>query len=218
MGAIEIFLVIAGVILVAVTYILSEKFDSGNSEIGSELGDNVKKITEQLVREEVKSELSLSIDEKVESTLIELDKLANEKIMAVGSYSDEILDKINKNHDEVMFLYNMLNEKEETLKNTIRDIEALKLSVKKMSAEMPDLKNDTASVKMKEKVKNEPEKAAKKSDNKIQNLNMTDSAANKNEMILRMYEEGNTDIEIAKKLGIGMGEVRLVIDLFKKDN
>ena len=30
-----------------------------------------------------------------------------------------------------------------------------------------------------------------------------------------MYNQGYSNVDIAKKLGIGIGEVRLVIDLFK---
>ena len=33
--------------------------------------------------------------------------------------------------------------------------------------------------------------------------------------ILKLYKQGKSVIEIAKTLGIGVGEVRLVIDLFK---
>ncbi len=34
--------------------------------------------------------------------------------------------------------------------------------------------------------------------------------------IVSMYDEGLSDIEIARKLGIGVGEVRLMISLFRK--
>jgi DNA-binding NarL/FixJ family response regulator len=33
-------------------------------------------------------------------------------------------------------------------------------------------------------------------------------------MILDLYNEGKSNIEIAKQLKLGMGEVRLVIDLY----
>ena len=37
---------------------------------------------------------------------------------------------------------------------------------------------------------------------------------NNNEMIRRMHEEGKSNMAIAKELGLGVGEVKLVIDLF----
>ncbi|MCR4687326.1 MAG: hypothetical protein K5659_07135 [Lachnospiraceae bacterium] len=41
--------------------------------------------------------------------------------MAVNEYSDTVLKDINKNHEEVVFLYDMLNEKQDSLKNTAVD-------------------------------------------------------------------------------------------------
>ena len=38
--------------------------------------------------------------------------------------------------------------------------------------------------------------------------------SNNNQMILKLYSQGKSNIEIAKQLGLGIGEVRLVIDLF----
>ena len=40
-------------------------------------------------------------------------------------------------------------------------------------------------------------------------------ASNHNEEILRLYKEGKSNVAIAKELGLGVGEVKLVIDLAK---
>ena len=40
--------------------------------------------------------------------------------------------------------------------------------------------------------------------------------ANRNEAILALHRLGNSDVQIAKELGLGVGEVRLVIELFKE--
>ena len=40
---------------------------------------------------------------------------------------------------------------------------------------------------------------------------------NHNQMILEKYKEGKSAIEIAKALGLGVGEVRLVIGLFREE-
>ncbi len=217
MGAIEIFLVSAGAVLVTVTYLLSSKFESESSGSDIDMGEYVKRAAQELAREEVERELSLAIDEKIENALIKLDKLTNEKIMAVGSYSEEILDKISKNHEEVMFLYNMLNEKEETLKNTVRDIEALKLSIKNMIKEnkISDLKKDGETLSKENTREEDTDNNKTIDDNKAEAMEDSDFLLNKNDIILKMHSEGTTDIDIAKKLEIGIGEVRLVIDLFK---
>lgn len=38
---------------------------------------------------------------------------------------------------------------------------------------------------------------------------------NSNERILELYKQGKSKVAIAKELGLGVGEVKLVIDLFK---
>lgn len=239
MELIEIIILTVGIILVAVTYILSEKFEMGGRELEEELSGSTRKIAEELVRAEVNRELAEVIDEKLEAVSVELDKTANEKILAVGSYSDEVLERIEKNHNEVMFLYNMLNEKEAALKDTIRDIEALKLSVKKMAL-ANDIAGDAGSRDTESRGTELHQETAnvipaKKSSSAKQDLHISAAGdgtatpeadnvrsrsrekSNKNGDILRLHESGSSNMEIAKKLGIGIGEVRLVIDLFKKE-
>ena len=41
-----------------------------------------------------------------------------------------------------------------------------------------------------------------------------ESRKNKNDQIRKMHEEGKSNMAIAKELGLGVGEVKLVIDLF----
>lgn len=55
--------------------------------------------------------LDEQIDNVKEQTEISLDKLSNQKMLEMNEYSDTILQEINRNHNEVMFLYDMLNEK-----------------------------------------------------------------------------------------------------------
>ena len=41
---------------------------------------------------------------------------------------------------------------------------------------------------------------------------------NHNQRILDMYRKGKTDVDIAKELGLGVGEVKLVIGLFREED
>ena len=50
---------------------------------------------------------------------VRLERLTNEKIMAVNEYSDTVLQEIHKNHEEAMFLYDMLNNKHANIKDTV---------------------------------------------------------------------------------------------------
>ena len=215
MTGLEICLVIIGLICVACSFLFSEHLmaqDMKEEMIG---GVNVANVTEEIVKREVEAEVANVIDEKIEQMEIKIDKLTTEKIMAMGEYSNDIQEKISQNHDEVMFLYNMLNDKEEVLKNTIRDIEAVKASVKKMAI-VNDVAKDVTKKEteaIKEVEKPEEQKAEVKTTEKTGSIRKR-GISNNNQMILDLYAKGKSNIEIAKELGLGIGEVRLVIDLF----
>ena len=224
MTGLEICLVIIGLICVACSFLFSEHLLSGDMKKEMMDGVNVSGVTEEIVKREVEAEVANVIDDKIEAMEVRVDKITTEKIMAMGEFSDEIMKKITQNHDEVMFLYNMLNDKEETLKNTIRDIEAVKASVKKMA-----IVNDVAKdITKKDLPSEKPEKEKipeADATNPVTDGNTSEKAAtgqtvrkrevsNNNQMILNLYAQGKSNIEIAKELGLGIGEARLVIDLF----
>lgn len=45
-----------------------------------------------------------------------------------------------------------------------------------------------------------------------------DEAISHNQMILNMYRKGKNAVDIAKELGLGVGEVKLVIGLFREED
>ncbi len=234
MGALEICLVVIGAIVIAVSFIFTEQFSKDDTQEKFFSDGKFSEVAQEIIRKEVEKELSLIVDEKMDEAKKELGKVSAEKILAMGEYSEDINLRISKNHEEVMFLYNMLNDKETVVKNTIKDIEALKVSIKKMA-----LVNDMSAgavVGKAEEVVTEPiveqvveEKATKsiegttvETDKVAKNSQISDGkkskisvkSSNNNKKILELYNQGMSNIEIAKKLGLGVGEVRLVIDLF----
>lgn len=234
MGALEICLVVIGAIVIAVSFIFTEQFSKDDTQEKFFSDGKFSEVAQEIIRKEVEKELSLIVDEKMDEAKKELGKVSAEKILAMGEYSEDINLRISKNHEEVMFLYNMLNDKETVVKNTIKDIEALKVSVKKMAL-VNDMSTGTVVGKTEEvptesvaepavaenvansakEVANEAGKVAKKaqlSDTKKSKISVKSS--NNNKKILELYNQGMSNIEIAKKLGLGVGEVRLVIDLF----
>ena len=48
-----------------------------------------------------------------------------------------------------------------------------------------------------------------------QELQGAETYSNKNSEILELHRQGRSDVAIAQQLGLGVGEVKLVIDLFK---
>ncbi|MBQ5917719.1 MAG: DUF6115 domain-containing protein [Lachnospiraceae bacterium] len=222
MTGLDICLIIIGIICVVCSFLFSEHLMAQDMKDDIIDGVNVTSVTEEIVKREVEAEVANIIDDKIDEMEVRIEKLTTEKIMAMGEYSNDIQEKINQNHDEVMFLYNMLNDKEEVLKNTIRDIEAVKASVKKMA-----IVNDVAKDVTKKNVVASKEEPVVNSEVVTETESVEETKApekkssvrkrqisNNNQMILDLYAKGKSNIEIAKELGLGIGEVRLVIDLF----
>ena len=219
MGAMEVFLIITAVIVIAVSFCIKEKSDKNEDEKKSGQ-DEVKAVTQEMIKEEIQNQLAMISDDMLENTEAKLDKIANQKIMAVGNYSEDVLKNIEENHNEVMFLYNMLNDKETTLKNTVRDIEAVKVSVRKMA---DNVENDVQA--WENEIKLSPEEETVPAEDKeeqpsqeavpeMEDAEEEDKRSNK-EKILELYRQGKSNIEIAKQLNLGVGEVNLVLGLFK---
>lgn len=261
MTGLEIGLIFGGIIIVIVTFLFGEQLD------GKESKDMLQVDEEQIknkVREQVDNATVEVIDDTVEKTSVELDKISNEKIMAVNEYSETVLKEIEMNHEEVMFLYGMLNDKEEQIKNAVRDVEMVKQSIKHLQEE--ELKREEQKLeeqriqeqKLEEqrrieqeeqqrieeqrKIEQEEQKKIEEMEKETSNIeykvdkesvvlaenvyaeeeteskNKTvniENTLNNNEKILALHKKGKTNIDIAKELKLGLGEVRLVLDLYK---
>ena len=124
MSVIEIVLIIIGAVIFLLGYFLPAgkgKRDS-NEEVQLISEAEIRKLVEgetETVRERVSDIVDETIGYSIEKTERAMERVANEKIMAVNEYSDTVLEEINKNHKEVTFLYDMLNDKHETLMASI---------------------------------------------------------------------------------------------------
>lgn len=216
MTGLEIFLILFGVVSVVVSFLVGERVDGKKDKAQNEL--NTEKLMEE-VKEQVNAAVESSIDDTVEKTAQELDKLSNEKIMAVSDYSENVLSEINKSHEEVVFLYSMLNDKEKEIKNTVKDVEMVKASVKKIAVKQEKEKGKDYTTKEEKVPAVQEEKESQLRNEYTRDVeDRQDNNAvvgNNNERILQMYKEGKSNIDIARELNLGMGEVRLVIDLYK---
>lgn len=71
--------------------------------------------------------------EQVASIYQEVDdkmsQMSNEKILGMSEYSDQVLDKIEKNHGEVVFLYDMMNARREEIQQLVKEIDGMKADI-----------------------------------------------------------------------------------------
>lgn len=340
MNWMEAALLILGIGAFVASFIIPEKEnnDEKTQEIDVEV---IRKLIEKEM-EDAKVRVTEVVDETleyaVEKTERASERISNEKIMAISEYSETVLADMNKTHQEIMFLYDMLNNKHENLKETAKQVdrqakeaeekanaaatalaakeEASALLEKQVQLTTQVVEAKISEVKSEIKVEENKKEEAKKADSaefvpienkpleritldKIfgenipqdivmaeqvpmqeqteeevsaipeetktleeknievysfveqaphverpvkkedQAVRLEDSiqamkqqgevkevpeekqvskepvAENNNDKILRMYKEGMSSVDIAKELGLGVGEVKLVINLFK---
>lgn len=334
MTTLEILLLILGAVIFIASFIVPES----KSELDAADKQLTQEKLQELLQEEMKnvrSQVADAVDETVhysmEKTERGLERLTNEKMTAVSEYAQTVLEDIHKNHEEVMFLYDMLNNKHENLKETATEVsmavkeasvkvseldaaraaepeidpdqpiepvmedartgepiveenfEPISLSgieklkrredslhemdkaaesvVKKAIAQSPvipkekkpapaeekDEKPAEPAVKTEEKpvakpaaepakkekpvkpAESKPKKTAAKAKTKAKteaktpesgdialSLQPITDSSNKNERVLALHKQGKSNVAIAKELGLGVGEVKLIIDLFKE--
>ena len=276
MNITELILLIAGALVFTISFLLP----TGKKEKKEE-GAEVR-IPEEELREKIEGEVreaQQKINDIVEETVkysMEktervMEKTSNEKIMAINEFSNTVLEQIGKNHKEAVFLYDMLDDKHDKLKNTVSEAMTVEGKLKEeleqakfspIQAErvtvLPDLtaesgagalaasgmaetgaeaenarKRKSADGAAKEPArKRKPSPAKTKAEEAAQSENQADrketakhvdvsmaaagknGSRNNNEKIRELHKAGKSNMAIAKELGLGIGEVKLVLDLF----
>ncbi len=120
----EIVLIVAGFAAIIIGYLLPA---------GKEMDEEDKMLMEREIRELVlreiedqKETIENMVDDTVDNSLDRteraMERISNEKLSAIGEYSDTVINDIHKNHDEVMFMYDMLNDKHKNLTNVVSEV------------------------------------------------------------------------------------------------
>jgi hypothetical protein len=120
----EIVLIVAGFAAIILGYLLPA---------GKELDEEDKVLMEREIRELVRREVEEQketiegmVDDTVENSIDRteraMERISNEKMSAIGEYSDTVINDIHKNHDEVMFMYDMLNDKHKNLTSVVSEV------------------------------------------------------------------------------------------------
>ncbi len=229
MTGLEIALLLIGVVFLSGSFFLSEKLSASDIEEIQKLSEKEMHIILEKQLKEASSSIEETIQEKLDQAMVTLeeksDQETNEKIMAISEYSDTVLDSMNKSHNEVMFMYSMLNEKQEKLTELTKDIQELESSlVQKKSKESSKVslqkeKEQNIDKLGVENVSPVPKQVTLKEafSAHVNEMSQDDTRPkNKNEEILKLSQQGIGQMEIAKQLGLGIGEVKLVLGLFEE--
>lgn len=226
MDIMEIILLIAGGVVFTASFFIPDK---KAAEV------DVKELSEDEIRAVISREVASAksrIEDLTEKTERTLEKLSNEKILAVEEYSDTVLAQIHKNHEEAVFLYDMLNNKHTSLKSSLGEVSR---TVKEAREAAAAFGKQNPKEEVKPAAAQEPEAEKNRGIKKASApevsgpalpeagihkglLSMKDGeeeSHNNNDKILVLYRQGKSATAIAKELGLGVGEVKLVIGLFQ---
>ncbi|WP_143084946.1 DUF6115 domain-containing protein [Pseudobutyrivibrio sp. OR37] len=188
-------------------------------------------------RVEMEDKLSATIDEAMEEIDRKTDKETTDKIMQISEYSDTVLESVDKSHKEVTFMYSMLNEKQQDTVDMTKKLSELEDTLVALDASIAkkldllrdreiEIEGEMAEL---EKAKKESEKSFVALGETVpEPISFTEALAEKfadetpsikpsgNMEILTLHDEGLSEVEIAKKLGRGLGEVKFVLGLYQE--
>ena len=215
MTALEVTLVIVGIIFVIVSFFIEEKLSQKDIDRIVSLSENeLKVIVERQLRgaeEQIEDSIAESLEEAHEATKRAMEKETNEKIMAISEYSDTVLESMNKTHNEILFLYSMLGDKHTELTELAGQLGQFSEKMKNTEDEV--LHNLAEAARELEINMSAPEPINQ--DEAVRQAVEAEEDGNHNDEILERHQAGMSDVEIAKELGLGLGEVKLVIGLYK---
>lgn len=230
MTAVEILLLVIGVVFFVASFFITEKLTPGElNKIGDLSNDEIQKVMERELQK-ASQEIEGKVEERVEEALAKsersMEKESNEKIMAIGEFSDTVIENMNKTHNEIMFLYSMLNDKHTELTQFSSKLQELARDLEKKDEEIT---SHTIQLKQMDVLIEENNQVLKENVIPKEELQMMDEVVgddtdewldekeefNHNETILALHKEGKSSIEIARELALGLGEVQLVIGLYE---
>jgi len=238
----EIVLLVVGGLVFVLSFLIPNgkkgNLEQDRSMARDEISDLVDREWER-IRDQVDDTVEEAIKDSMEKTERSLEKISNEKIMAVNEYSDTVLGQINKSQQEITFLYDMLNAKHDSLKNTASEVDqkirAAEIASREMEAVLRETETaaqiarqavapsayqtiQTSAEETEEESGDTQQILEEISAQSQEELQGTESYSNKNDQILDLHRQGWSDVTIARQLDLGVGEVKLVIGLFEGRN
>ena len=296
MDIIVIICLIIGVGCIGASFFIKEKADIDNHEkekIAEEIRgralseDSIKKVMTR-VEKGFSDKLSAISEDKLGGFADKMSEIANDKMLAINDMSGQLIEKIEQNHKEVIFLYDMLNEKSDYLKDFSAKIDGLRHELEREEERIKALNNDLDDklvkvkevrqtviakpgnpvaakqeksqrvptgieqaraavkpdevpaqaknlVKMKKEVEDIPsdindifeaderdifkDAEVPEITEEIDEIDLSPEITEElstNDKILKMHSEGKSVMEISKELGMGQGEVQLILGLYGK--
>ena len=284
MTGLEIGLLVVGILFFAGSFFFSEKLSSSDIQTIERMSEKEVNVLLDKHLKRADNKIAATIDSRLNEALNTLDreiaKKTTDELFSISEHADSVitamqpqLDQMRKAHDEVMFIYNMLNDKQEKVTALEKEAGQLESALRSMKQSVEDaierleneknIKVNMTNTSVPESVNENYAEAADAARITIekagalikaqeQELSMTPVMINEesrplsaieslsaleslekefndeiersrndepniNEKILSLHRQGYSDVDIAKDLGKGLGEIRLVLGLFEDE-
>lgn len=135
MSVVEIILLAGGVGVFIASYFVGNKQEDEEQQAAS-VNTDLSEADKKKINEQIDSLIQEKLDNLSEQTEAKMDKISTTKILELNDYAQTVMDEINRNHNETVFLYDMLNEKAKEVKNTVKDVNIAKKEVKRISSQL----------------------------------------------------------------------------------
>jgi hypothetical protein len=224
MTGIEIVLVIIGIVFLVASFFVQEKLSPKDIDSISNLSEKeLSLIVERQLKNannQVEDSIEQMMDEALGISERAMEKESNEKIMAISEYSNTVLESMNKTHNEILFLYSMLGDKHTELTSLAAQLQQFSDQMKSTENEvlhnLAEAAKEVENRVMQSEPVDEDEMIRASVEVERNQEEMGGDGVNHNEEILTLHRQGRPDVEIARDLGLGLGEVKLVIGLFQR--
>lgn len=210
MNLLEICLMILGFGIIIVSFFIVDKGNNSKTDLENKF--NQEKIEEVLEEKEsqFRDSINKAIKEIMDNNNKELSQLTNEKMLAIQEFSEQVMGGIEDSHEEVLFLYKMLNEKEDSLEDIAQPIST------PQEDHTINQQEDILLVSIEEEEKEIKKQFYNKKPLTYYNSLDDEKKSDKYKNIIKLYNQGKSITEISKQLSLGQGEVRLIIDMNKR--
>lgn len=259
-------MILIGVVFLLGSFFVTERLTPTEISRVAELSEDELRIVMEREMGVASAKISDMVDNSIDLSMDKiqrsLEKISNEKIMAISEYSDSVMEKLKKINNEVTFLYSMLGDKHNELNECMAQLndlllecQALKEDALQKQAEAKlaqrqyqTMQNSRPSLQETRFVPEEPiimgtapEMAPFESQDLEEAFNEaiqmeTSAAATMKQAVSEMEAEpserskdsirdevlgrfasGEDMRSIAREMGLGFGEVKLIVELYKGD-
>ena len=226
MTGVEAVLLLIGVVFLVGSFFVTEKLSPADVNKVAELSEDELCMIVDRELEVAKAKVSDMVDDAMDLTVDQVQRTmerdTNEKIMAISEYSDSVMEKLEKMNHEVTFLYSMLGDKHTQLNETMDELQAL-------IGDYQSLREQTVTEVVVPVAEEQPvvvpvQTAVVQSEEAVEEVPPAEEEPEEQpepepvsvrEQILERYHAGENLTDIARNLGLGFGEVKLIIELYR---